>query len=65
MELAAILIVPALASGLSLLPVGRRFGAPITLVASAIVLALTVPVATRAVGTGGFDALDGWLTCDG
>jgi hydrogenase-4 component F len=65
MELAAILIVPALASGLSLLPVGRRLAAPITLVASAIVLALTVPVATRAVGTGSFDAFDGWLTCDG
>jgi hydrogenase-4 component F len=65
MELVAILIIPALASGLSLLPVGRRFAAPITLGASAIVLALTVPVATRAVGTGSFDALDGWLTCDG
>ena len=65
MELAAILFVPALASGLSLLPLGRRFAAPITLAASAIVLALAAAVAMQAARTGRVDALGEWLTCDG
>jgi len=38
MELAALLVIPAIASGLSLSPLGRRFAAPVALVASAIVL---------------------------
>jgi hydrogenase-4 component F len=65
MELAAILIIPVLASGLSLLPLGRRFAAPITLVATAIVLGLAIGVAAEAARTGRVDALDEWLTCDG
>ncbi len=65
MELAAILIVPALASGLSLLPLGRRFAAPITLAATVIVLALVAGVAAEVARTGRVDALDEWLTCDG
>jgi hydrogenase-4 component F len=62
MELAIILIVP---SALSLLPLGRRFAAPITLAASTIVLALAVAVAMQAAKTGRVDAWDEWLTCDG
>jgi hydrogenase-4 component F len=65
MELAIILIVPMLASAFSLLPLGRRFAAPITLAASAIVLALAVAVAMQAAKTGRVDAWDEWLTCDG
>jgi hydrogenase-4 component F len=65
MELAAVLIVPALASGLSLLPLGRRFAAPITLAANVIVLALAAAVARQAARTGRVDALGEWLTCDG
>jgi hydrogenase-4 component F len=65
MLLVGILIIPVLASGLSLLPMGRRFGAPITLGATAVVLALATGVATEAARTGRVDALDGWLTCDG
>ena len=65
MELAAVLIIPALASGLSLLPLGRRFAAPITLAASVIVLALAAAVATQAARTGRVDALGESLTCDG
>ena len=42
MELAAILIIPVIASGLSLPPVGRRFAAPVTVVATAIVFVLAV-----------------------
>ncbi len=65
MELAAILLLPAIASGVSLSPPGRRIAAPVTLAASAIVLALAVIVAMAATRTGRVDALGGWLTCDG
>lgn len=65
MELAAILIIPAIASALSLLPLGRRFAAPITLAATAIVLLLAAAVAAQATRAGRVDALDEWLTCDG
>jgi hydrogenase-4 component F len=65
MELAAILLIPALASVLVLLPLGRRYAAPITLVAAAAVLVLAPNVAVQAAHTGRVDALNGWLTCDG
>ena len=65
MELAAVLVIPALANVLSLSPLGRRFAAPITLAASAIVLVLVAGVAEEAARTGRVDALDEWLTCDG
>jgi hydrogenase-4 component F len=65
MELAAILIIPAIASSLSLLPVGQRFAAPITLAANTIVLALAGMVAAQTARIGRVNALDEWLTCDG
>jgi hydrogenase-4 component F len=65
MELAGILIVPLLASGLSSLPLGRRFAAPITLFASMVVLGLAVAVALEAARTGHVAASGEWLTCDG
>jgi hydrogenase-4 component F len=65
MELAAILVIPALACALSLSSVGRRYAAQITLIASALVLALAAAVALRAARGLRVDALDGWLTCDG
>jgi hydrogenase-4 component F len=65
MELGAILLIPAIASSLSLLPPGRRFAAPITLAASAMVLALAAGVATETARTGRVNAFDEWLTCDG
>ena len=65
MELAAILIIPAIASGLSLLPLGRRFAAPITVAATAVVLALRSRSQWRQPAPGRLDALDEWLTCDG
>jgi hydrogenase-4 component F len=64
MEMGAILIIPAIASCLSLLPLGRRWAAPITLAASAIVLALsahTAPEITRVSRLSVFGEL---LTCD-
>jgi hydrogenase-4 component F len=64
MELAVLLAIPALASGLALSPLGRRFAAPITLLAMAAVLALAVVAATAAARQGHVEA-DGWLTCDG
>jgi hydrogenase-4 component F len=65
MELTAILIIPALASALSLLPPGRRYAAPMTVVATALVLVLAPRVAVQAAHAGRIDAWSGWLTCDG
>ena len=64
MELATVLIVPAIASGLSLLPLGRRFAAPITIAATAIVLGAAVSIAIVIGNSGRLDGLDQWLTCD-
>ncbi len=47
MELAAILIIPIVASGLSLAPIGRRFAAPLTTAATALVLVLAARVGDR------------------
>ncbi len=65
MELAAILLLPVIASVVSLTPPGRRIGAPVTLAATAIVLALALGVAATVTRTGRADALGGWVTCDG
>ncbi len=65
MELAAVLAIPALASAVSLSPLGRRFAAPTTLVATATVLVLAVGIALDAAHNGRVDALGEWLTCDG
>ena len=65
MQLTAILLIPAIASALSLSRPGRRFAAPITLIASAIVLALSASVAEDVAHGGHPDATGGWLTCDG
>jgi hydrogenase-4 component F len=63
MQLAAILIVPAIASGFSLIPLGRRFAAQITVIASAIVLALAMSAAANAAHAP-FSGAEDWLTCD-
>jgi hydrogenase-4 component F len=65
MELAAILILPLIASALSLSRPGRRYAAPITLVSTAVVLALAISVARVAANSDRVDAAGGWLTCDG
>ncbi|MGC2076110.1 MAG: proton-conducting transporter membrane subunit [Xanthobacteraceae bacterium] len=65
MELASILLIPFLASAFSLLPIGRRFAAPVTIIASAIVLGLAVAVAAEAARTRQVAASGEWLTCDG
>jgi len=65
MELAAILIIPAIAGGLSLLRPLRRLAPLVTVVATAIVLALAILVAGRAAHTGRIEQLGQWLTCDG
>ncbi|HEY6387942.1 MAG TPA: proton-conducting transporter membrane subunit [Candidatus Acidoferrum sp.] len=65
MELASILLIPFLASAFSLLPIGRRFAAPVTIIASALVLGLAVAVAAEAARTGQVAASGEWLTCDG
>lgn len=64
MELAAIFVIPMIASCLSLLPIGRRFAAPITVMASATVLALATHVAVETTRMGRLNALAEWLTCD-
>jgi hydrogenase-4 component F len=65
MEPALILILPVVASALSLSALGRRYAAPITFILTAAVLVLAIRVAALAAQTGRVDALDGWLTCDG
>lgn len=65
MELASILVVPLLASGFALLPIGRRFAAVATVLASAIVLYFAIGVATEAARTGHVQASGEWLICDG
>ncbi len=65
MELGGILIVPLLAGGFALLPAGRRFAAPVTLLGSAIVLGLALAVAAQAARSGQAAAAGEWLTCDG
>jgi hydrogenase-4 component F len=65
MELAAVLLVPLLASGFALSPAGRRYAAPVTLLASAIVLGLAASVAAEEARSGKVAASGEWLTCDG
>lgn len=65
MELAGILIVALLAGGFALLPVGRCFAAPVTIISSAIVLVLAIAIAVEAARTGRVAASGEWLTCDG
>jgi hydrogenase-4 component F len=64
MELAALLLIPILASGLSISPFGRRFAAPITVAAMVVVLGIAATVATATARKGHID-VDEWLTCDG
>jgi hydrogenase-4 component F len=65
MQLAAIIIIPAIASALCLLPLGRRAAAPITLLANVAILVLSASVAAEVANGGHPTALSGWLTCDG
>ncbi|HVW70164.1 MAG TPA: proton-conducting transporter membrane subunit [Steroidobacteraceae bacterium] len=65
MELAALVLVPALASGLTLSPLGRRWAAPITLVSSIVVLLFCLAVAKATLAAGHLEALQGGLACDG
>jgi hydrogenase-4 component F len=65
MELTAVLVIPALASALSLSPIGRRFAALITLVATAIIFLLAVDIAVKAAHAERIEAVGEWLACDG
>jgi hydrogenase-4 component F len=62
-QLAALLVIPALASALAISPLGRRFAAPITLAAMTVVLGIAANVAVSAARTGNI-GVDEWLTCD-
>jgi hydrogenase-4 component F len=64
-DLAALVLIPLFASALCGSPVGRRYAAPVTVLASAIVLMLAVRVASASALGERIDAMDGWLTCDG
>lgn len=63
--LAIVVLLPIAASFLCWLPSGRRWAPPITVLVSAVVLALAARVAGASVATGRVDALDGWLSADG
>ncbi len=63
MELIALLLIPAVAAGLSLV-LDRKRAAAVTLAGSIGVVALAALVAERAVSTGSATALGGWLSSD-
>jgi hydrogenase-4 component F len=65
MELVAVLVVPALAAGLVLLPASTRFAATITLAASGLTLGLAIAIAMTVVRSGPTADLGSWLTADG
>jgi hydrogenase-4 component F len=65
MELALLLLIPAVASGFSLTPAGRRFAAPVTVLAMVVVLGLAVAVAVAAARSGNLSFGEEWLACDG
>jgi len=65
MALVLILAIPLVASGLSMLPLGRHFGAPITLAGAVINLALSTFVAWDVSRHGHMNVPGDWLTCDG
>ena len=62
MELALLLAIPALASGLSISPLGRRLAAPVTVAAMVAALGIAADIAAARSGPVGVDE---WLTCDG
>jgi len=64
MELAAVLVIPALASAFSLSPLGRRLAAPFTLVAAILTFVIAADVAVQTARAGRIDALGDWLTSD-
>jgi len=65
MELSIILLVLLIAAGLCMLPLGRHYGAPITLTAMAAVLVLALIAAGHALQSGRISTLGDALTCDG
>jgi hydrogenase-4 component F len=65
MELALLLLVPVLASGISLTRAESRFAAPATVLAMAVVLGLAVAVALAVVPSGRLVFGGEWLACDG
>ncbi len=65
MELTAILILPAIAGGLSWSPLGRRHAASFTVASAVMVLALAIDTAMQTARVGHLDALAGSVTCDG
>ena len=64
MQLVAVLVIPALASGLVLLPALARVAAMITLLASGLSLALAIRIAAAVVGSGPLTGAFGYLECD-
>ena len=63
--LAAVVIIPILASLLCWLPGSRRIAAPITVAGAALVLVSAGYVAAVTAASGRVDALGGWFTADG
>jgi hydrogenase-4 component F len=65
MELLAILVIPALASALSLVPFRQRLAAPVSLISAVAVFALALDVAIKTARHGSISVPGRWLTCDG
>jgi hydrogenase-4 component F len=65
MELPLLLLIPALASAISLTPAGGRLAAPITVSAMVIVFGLTAGLAAAAARSGPVAFGEEWFACDG
>jgi hydrogenase-4 component F len=65
MQIALLLLIPALASGFSLTPMGRRFAAPVTVAAMIASLGLAVAVGIAAARLGHVAFGEEWFACDG
>lgn len=65
MELAALLLIPAIACALALSPIGLAFAAPLTVAGAIVNFVLAADLAVRVIHSARVEALGNSLTCDG
>ncbi len=65
MILIVILVIPLLAAGLSLIPLGRRFAPAVTLIGAVTVLIASLNVALRVASENRVVMIENWMSCDG
>lgn len=65
MILIVILVIPLIAAGLSLIPLGRRFAPAVTLIGAVAVLIASLCVALRVASGNRVVMIENWMSCDG